>query len=329
MSHPSCKLARIGCLFGAQLVFLLGTALAGQESKGKGAGPKKPAAGAVEVKLADESTLKVLLRDERIELETAYGKLSIPVADIQRIDVGLRLSDELRKKIEGRIVDLGNGDFRIREAASAELAALREKAYPALLKAAKGSDAEKTRRIEEILDKIRDAVPAEILETPLHDIVHTADSKIAGRIKADILRVGTLAFGDQEMRLTDIRSVRSGNLREPEGPADTNVLEPGALMLVANQVGKTFTFRVTGPAAAFAAQMGVFGTDVYTMDSSLASSAVHAGAVQPGKTALVRVTILGPQAGFQGSLRNGVASQPYGPWPGFRIEVPKGGGKKQ
>ncbi len=269
------------------------------------------------------------LRDERIELETAYGKLLIPVADIQRIDVGQRLSDDLRKKIGGAISDFGNGDFRRRQAASAELIALREKAYPALLAASKGADTEVARRIEEILEKIRDAVPAELLEIPPYDIIHTAESKIAGRIKVDALRVGTLAFGEQQMKLTDIRSIRAQNLRDAETPPNTAVLEAGALQLVANQVGKTLTFRVTGPPAGLAMQMGVFGTDVYTMDSNLAAAAVHAGAIQPGKSGLIRVTILGPQVGFQGSLRNGVASNAFGPWPGFRIEQPRGGAGKR
>lgn len=292
---------------------------------------KKPkiAAGAVEMRLADDSTLKLILRDERIELETAYGKLLIPVADIQRIDVGLRVSDELRKKIDTAISDLGSGDFRRRQSASTELVAWREKAYPALLKAAKAGDPEREHRIKEVLEKIREAVPEDVLDIPALDVVYTADSKIAGRIKADVLRVGTLAFGDQQIKLTDIRSVRTQAAREPEGRADANVLDVASFQLVMNQVGKTFTFRITGPPAGVGMQMGVFGTDVYTTDSSLPAAAVHAGAVQPGKTALVRVTMVGMHPGFQPSVRNGIASQPWGPWSGFRIEVPQGGGGRK
>ena len=69
--------------------------------------------------------------------------------------------------------------------------------------------------------------------------------------------------------------------------------------------------------------MGVWGTDIYTMDSTLAQAAVHAGVLRPGQSGLVRVTILGPQPGFQGTLRNGVSSHDYGAWAGFRIEQPR------
>ncbi len=60
------------------------------------------------------------------------------------------------------------------------------------------------------------------------------------------------------------------------------------------------------------AQGFVWGTDTYTLDSSLALTAVHAGVLKTGQTGVVRVKILGPQAGFQGSTRNGVTSMPYG-----------------
>ena len=52
--------------------------------------PDAPLTGAMEVHFSDGSILKVVLKDERIELETPYGKLLIPVVDIQRIEFGQR-----------------------------------------------------------------------------------------------------------------------------------------------------------------------------------------------------------------------------------------------
>ena len=66
--------------------------------------PGKPAlpAGSVEVRFTDNSTLKLVLRDERLSLASPYGKLSIPVADIRRIDFATRISEEAAKrKAEG------------------------------------------------------------------------------------------------------------------------------------------------------------------------------------------------------------------------------------
>jgi hypothetical protein len=298
------------------------------------AGERRPAtgrdgtAGAVEIRLADDSTLKAVLRDGRIEIETRYGKLLIPTTDIHRIEFGLRLGDDVRVRIEAAVADLGHKEYRRRQAATAFLLALREKAYPTLLRAARGKDQEAAHRAEQLLEKIREAVPAERLEVRPYDVVYTEDSQIAGRITTPALRVRTLAFGEQELRLADVLGLRSLAAAAAES-APAALPDPGTLMPYQGQVGKTLAFRVTGPPPALAAQTGVYGTDVYTLDSNLALAAVHAGVVRPGETRVVRVTVLGPQPGFQASVRNGVASAAYGPWAGFRVEPRSGPGRRK
>jgi hypothetical protein len=315
----------------AVLFSLFGSLVAQENPKGPEKDPAKniaqPAAGAVEIRFVDGSTMKLLLRETKIELETEYGRLLIPVTDIQRIEFGLRMSDEIRKKIDAAIGGLASADFRRRQAASADLFALKDKAYPALVRAAEGKDVEASRRAQEIVDKIREAQPPdEPLEIPPYDVIHTASSKVAGKIKLDSLRVTTLPFGDQQAKLADMRSLQSQSaLRNDQPAAGASILpDPGTPGMYANQVGKTLSFRVTGPQPGIAGQMGVFGNDVYTMDSFLAGAALHAGVVRPGQTAVIRVTILGLQQGFPAAQRNGVMSHPYGPWNGFRIEQPKG-----
>lgn len=71
--------------------------------------------------------------------------------------------------------------------------------------------------------------------------------------------------------------------------------------------GTTYYFRVTG-----ATDGSIWGTDVYTGDSVLAVAAVHAGALTPGETGVVRVTVMTPLAQYQGSIRNGVSSHDFG-----------------
>ncbi len=82
---------------------------------------------------------------------------------------------------------------------------------------------------------------------------------------------------------------------------------PARIQDLCDTPGTTYYFRVTG-----ASDGSVWGTDVYTGDSSLALAAVHAGAVKPGETAVVRVTVLRPLNHYQGSVRNGVTSHDYG-----------------
>jgi hypothetical protein len=262
-------------------------------------------------------------RDTQIELETSYGKLLIPLTDIYRIEFRSRPpSADITRRIEAAVADLGHAEFKRRQAASAELMALRERTYPALLKAAQHADPEVAHRAEELLGKLRATVPVEQLELRPRDVVYTEDSTIAGRITAAALKFRTMQSVEQELPLADVRS-----LAVAERLADA-LPDPGTMQVFQAQVGKTFTFRVTGalPAAlvgaggfGFAAGGRVWGTHVYTVDSPLALAAVHAGILRPGQTGGVKVTILGPQISFEGSTRNGVTSMPYGPYSGYRI----------
>src|SRR5262249_17459604 len=159
-------------------------------------------------------------------------------------------------------------------------------------------------------------VPEEVLNTPHHDVIYTEDSKIAGRIEGAALKVNTYQFGDLALKLADVRSLRSLSAIEPEPEIARNMMvDPGNLKALEGQIGKTFAVRVTGALGG-----SLWGTDIYTTDSTLATAVVHAGLLQPGQTGVIKVTILGPQAVFQGSARNGVSSSAYQAYPGsYRV----------
>jgi hypothetical protein len=170
----------------------------------------------VEVAFTDGSNLKMLLQDEKITLTTSHGKLLIAVADIQRIEFATRLSEEDAKHIQTAIADLGSADFSKREAASVQLLKLREKGHPALLRAAESKDLEVAKRTKELIQQIAASVPAEQLAIRPKDVVYTMDSMIAGRIEGTSLKARTSQFGMLQVRLADIRSLRS---RAIEGEA--------------------------------------------------------------------------------------------------------------
>jgi len=103
-------------------------------------------------------------------------------------------------------------------------------------------------------------------------------------------------------------------------PPQPSVLpDPGNLTGYRDRVGQTFSFQVTG-----AAQGSVWGTNVYTDDSSVARAAVHAGVLQVGQSGVVQVTILPGQQTYQGSTQNGVQSSGYGSWSGSYSFVQQG-----
>ncbi len=95
-------------------------------------------------------------------------------------------------------------------------------------------------------------------------------------------------------------------------PALTGVTTaPSTFVGYRNKVNQTFEFVVTGSSSG-----SVWGTDIYTDDSNVASAAVHAGVVAPGETKTVSVTILPGKSSYAASTRNGVASRSWGGWTG-------------
>src|SRR5262245_57779639 len=291
----------------------------------------------VEVRFTDNSTMKLTLRDERIEVVTRYGKLVVPVAEIQRIDFGTRLSEEDGHKIEAAIGNLGSPQYKVREAAQADLIAFREKSYPALLRATKHKDPEVIRRAEELLNNLRQTVPEDLLEIREFDVVWTDEMRLTGRISGETFKVHTSQFGEQPLKLADIRGLRSLAQVAADTELDPKnfIPDPGNLSQYQQQIGKVLYVRVTGGARQHVAGvfapgmpggapggmvigMGggtVWGTDVYTTDSPLALAAVHAGIVQMNQTAVVKVTIIPSPNNFIGSTRNGITTENYGPYP--------------
>jgi hypothetical protein len=273
----------------------------------------KPAGegGTFEVHFNDDGNLKVKLRDEKVELVTPYGKLTIPASDVRRIEFATRIPEELSKKIDAAIISLASADFKTRETATNELQAAGAAAFPALTKAMQNSDAEVKKRAEELLTKLREEVPEDRLEVRPYDVVHTPNSKIAGRISAPSLKVTTAQFGELSMKLADVRSINVPGF-EGDAVASADVEPaPDSLMTLQGNIGKTYRFRVTGNVNGT-----VWGSDVYTTDSPLATVAVHAGVLKPGQTGVVKVTFVAPPAFFNGSTKNGVTTSPYMAFPG-------------
>lgn len=64
----------------------------------------------------------------------------------------------------------------------------------------------------------------------------------------------------------------------------------------------------------------VWGTDVYTNDSSIGTAAVHAGLITFNTGGRVTIELVEGKPSYQGSSRNGVTSDSYGDWGGsFRF----------
>jgi hypothetical protein len=267
---------------------------------------------AMEVRFNDESRMKFILADERIEVASRYGTLQIVASDIRKIDFALRLSDSTKRQIDDAISELGNTDAQVRKAALRRLAALGPIAYPSLAKVAVRGENAAERRAADLVAKLKETIDPQEFTARELDVIQTVDSTISGHILTPALKAQTSQFGELSVKIADARSLRWQGLVEtkPE-PEDKNVLpDPGNLYNFPDRSGKALKFRVTGRTDGY-----VWGSDIYTADSPLATAAVHAGAVKAGQTGVVKVKLIPPPPAFAGSTRNGVTSQDFGAFP--------------
>jgi hypothetical protein len=91
---------------------------------------------------------------------------------------------------------------------------------------------------------------------------------------------------------------------------------PYSLLDVKKGPGESQLYNLTG-----SSRGQVWGTDVYTDDSDLSTVAVHAGVLKDGESGVVKVTLLEGKPDYEGSVRNGIATESYGPYSrSFKIE---------
>jgi hypothetical protein len=91
---------------------------------------------------------------------------------------------------------------------------------------------------------------------------------------------------------------------------------PPSMVDLCDSIGATYYFRLQG-----GIEGQVWGTDIYTGDSTLAMAAVHVGALKAGESGIVKVTVVPPLNQYAGSARNGVTSSDFGRYGiAYRLE---------
>jgi hypothetical protein len=262
----------------------------------------KPGEISILVQFRDGGSLRMKLRTKTIPIVTAYGKLEIPVEDVQGIELAPRLPDDVARKVKEAIGRLGSAKPEERTAAGPELFNMKEKAFIALVRASRAKDKQLAKLANDLVDDLRGLVPAELADARVQDVVETEDSRFAGDIALASIEATSPQFGNVELKLSDVQSALFESSTTPKEIKNSN----GNLMQYERQVGKTFSVHVTGV-------MGgrVWGTGTYATHSSLAAAAVHAGILRPGQTGVVHVRIAREQEFFGSSFQNGVPSQPW------------------
>jgi hypothetical protein len=152
------------------------------------------------------------------------------------------------------------------------------------------------------------------------EVRRKAEAAINERRQETIRRLQALQDSHtRAARLDEAVAVRD-TIRRLQNESLGAMPDPGTLFDYHERVGQSFHFEVTGDTSGY-----IWGTDIYTADSTLATAAVHAGVLRPGQRGVVKVTILAGQSSYAASTRHGVSSYRYDSYPGsYRIEAAPG-----
>jgi hypothetical protein len=93
-----------------------------------------------------------------------------------------------------------------------------------------------------------------------------------------------------------------------EAEADPAVLWNTAATIVTFEAGKTHSFKCP----AHGKESSVWGTDIYTQDSSICTAAVHAGKLTMESGGPVTIELRPGPSSYKGTTRNGIKSNDYG-----------------
>jgi hypothetical protein len=180
-----------------------------QEAKKQDAKKDTPTAGTpVDIHFLNGSTVRLQILSEKLDVETPYGKLAVPIKDILAIEFGTHLPDGHSAKIETAIKKLGSGDFREREKAAAALVDLGPYSYGAVVAATNSSEAETANRAKTIVQKLQAKFPSKDLKINADDRVTTPTFPIVGRILTPSVKAKADYFGAVELSLADMRTMR-------------------------------------------------------------------------------------------------------------------------
>ncbi len=179
--------------------------------------PKGPAVLEFDVGFLDGSNVKVVVLEPAVAVATKYGKLTVPLADLRRVEVGFRYPDGVEAKLTAAIERLAAPAYLDREEAAKEIREWKLYAGPALKRAATDDDAERRTRAAALLQAVRREVPAERVDAKDFDTVETADFTVRGRLDAALVKVRTRQFGEAVVKLAEVRQFRAVSAAAPAG----------------------------------------------------------------------------------------------------------------
>src|SRR5579863_3792024 len=160
--------------------------------------------------LMEGSVVTGRLSTDTVTVETAFGKLEIPVANIVSFTPGLDSHPEEAKRIGRLIQQLGSNGAAERDAAQRALTDMGKSIQPELARYAQDDDTERRSRIQKILAELEESEDDDELD-PLaakpwlaQDSLETTLFTVVGKISPQMFELQT-QFGPLKVAIGDIR----------------------------------------------------------------------------------------------------------------------------
>jgi hypothetical protein len=187
---------------------LSAVALAASLSLAQGQGKKDvPRPYLAEVRFGDGSLVRMTILQDNLEVMTKYGKLTIPLREIRRVDFGLHLPEGVSQQIDQSIKQLGSETYKERDEAVKHLVHYGPLAYPFLQRASRNPDPEVSQRATGVIKRITDKTAPENLRIKEEDHIQTVEFPITGRILHPIIKAHSTHFGELSLKLSDLRTL--------------------------------------------------------------------------------------------------------------------------
>lgn len=170
-----------------------------------------------EVRFGDGSVVRMTLLEENLEVLTKYGKLTIPLSEVRRVEFGLHVPPDVNQQIAKSIKRLASDVYKEREVATKDLVGVGHFAFPSLQRASKSGDQEVAYRAVSLIKQISERVAPELLKLRDEDVIHTAEFMIIGKITSQTMKAHSPHFGEVPLKLSELRAM---HLRQHGGKQD-------------------------------------------------------------------------------------------------------------
>lgn len=167
--------------------------------------PSRPSL--AEVRFHDGSIVRMTMLQENVEVKTKYGKLSIPFAEIRRIEFGLHMPPGMDQQISQSIKRLASDVYKEREVATKDLVSAGYFAFPSLQRALKSGDQEVVYRAAGLIKQISEQTPSELLKLREEDVIQTAEFTVIGKITSRTIKAHSPHFGEVSLKLSELRTL--------------------------------------------------------------------------------------------------------------------------